>query len=75
MSWCEDNGVDYIFGFAGNTVLDRLVDAEADDIRTRRAAGEACHSARLCRNSLSLLMHARSAESAVKSWARMHKKG
>lgn len=33
MSWCEDNGVDYIFGFAGNTVLDRLVEVEADDSR------------------------------------------
>ena len=27
MSWCEANGVDYIFGLAGNAVLDRLVDA------------------------------------------------
>ena len=26
MSWCEANGVDYIFGLAGNAVLDRLVD-------------------------------------------------
>ncbi|MGA9022425.1 MAG: IS1380 family transposase [Terracidiphilus sp.] len=40
MSWCEDNGVDYIFGFGGNTVLDRLVEVEADDIRTRRAEGK-----------------------------------
>ena len=40
MSWCEDNGVDYIFGFAGNTVLDRLVEVEADGIRTRRAEGK-----------------------------------
>jgi uncharacterized cysteine cluster protein YcgN (CxxCxxCC family) len=40
MSWCEDNGVDYIFGFAGNTVLDRLVEVEAGDIRTRRAEGK-----------------------------------
>jgi hypothetical protein len=37
MSWCEANGVDYVFGFAGNSVLDRLVEPEADDIRTRRA--------------------------------------
>jgi hypothetical protein len=37
MSWCEYNGVDYVFGFAGNSVLDRLVDTETDDIRTRRA--------------------------------------
>jgi hypothetical protein len=37
MSWCEANGVDYVFGLAGNSVLDRLVEPEADDIRTRRA--------------------------------------
>lgn len=37
MAWCEDNGIDYIFGLPGNTVLQRLVDATADDIRTRRA--------------------------------------
>ena len=39
MSWCEANGVDYIFGLSGNAVLDRLVDAAADDIRVRRAEG------------------------------------
>ena len=39
MSWCEANGVDYIFGLSGNAVLDRLVEAEADDIRVRRAEG------------------------------------
>ena len=27
MQWCEDNGVDYVFGLAGNQVLRRLVDA------------------------------------------------
>jgi len=37
MDWCEDNGVDYVFGQPGNRVLDRLLDAAADDIRTRRA--------------------------------------
>ena len=37
MSWSEADGVDYVFGFVGNTVLDRLVEAEAGDIRTRRA--------------------------------------
>lgn len=36
MEWCEENGVDYIFGLAGNRVLSRLVDESADDIRTRR---------------------------------------
>lgn len=37
MDWCEANGIDYLFGLPGNRVLDRLVDAAADDIRTRRA--------------------------------------
>jgi Transposase DDE domain group 1 len=32
MAWCEENGIDFIFGLPGNAVLDR-----ADDIRTRRA--------------------------------------
>jgi hypothetical protein len=37
MDWCEANDIDYLFGLPGNTVLDRLVDEAADDIRTRRA--------------------------------------
>src|SRR5947208_14999424 len=37
MEWCDENDIDFIFGLPGNTVLDRLVDAVADDIRTRRA--------------------------------------
>ena len=37
MDWCDANGVDYLFGLPGNTVLDRLIDAAADDIRTHRA--------------------------------------
>src|SRR5436190_9775303 len=37
MEWCDENGIDFIFGLAGNAVLDRLVDETADDIRTRRA--------------------------------------
>jgi len=41
MAWCEGNGVDYIFGLPGNAVLDRLVEAAADDVRVRRAEGEA----------------------------------
>ena len=59
MSWCEDNGADYIFGFAGNTVLDRLVDAEADDIRTRRAEGK-----------LAILRGYAETRYAAKSWSR-----
>ena len=37
MAWCEENGIDFIFGLPGNAVLDRAVDETADDIRTRRA--------------------------------------
>ncbi|MGC2413424.1 MAG: IS1380 family transposase [Stellaceae bacterium] len=37
MAWCEQHGIDFIFGLPGNIVLDRLVDEVADDIRTRRA--------------------------------------
>ena len=37
MTWCETYGIDYIFGLSGNVVLDRLVEAAADDIRVRRA--------------------------------------
>ena len=37
MAWCEKNGVGYLFGLAGNGILDRLVDEAADTIRTTRA--------------------------------------
>ncbi len=41
LDWCEDNGVDYIFGLAGNAVLHAHVQAVADDLGVRRAeAGE-----------------------------------
>ena len=32
MAWCEDNGVDYIFGLAGNPVLHRFAYGVADDL-------------------------------------------
>ena len=41
MTWCETCGIDYIFGLSGNVVLDRLVEAAADDIRVRRAESQA----------------------------------
>ena len=41
MTWCETYGIDYIFGLSGNVVLDRLVEAAADDIRVRRAESQA----------------------------------
>ncbi len=37
MDWCEDNGVDYIFGLPGNRRLDALAAAVADDLKVRRA--------------------------------------
>ena len=41
MTWCEDNGVDYIFSLSGNPVLHRLAYEVADDLRVRRAEASA----------------------------------
>ena len=41
MAWCEVNDVDYVLGLPGNTVLSRLVEAAADDVRVRRAEAQA----------------------------------
>ena len=37
MAWCENNGVDYIFGLGGHAVLHARVRAVADDLCVRRA--------------------------------------
>src|ERR1700685_939771 len=37
MTWCENNGIDCIFGLSGTKPLARKADEVADDIRTRRA--------------------------------------
>jgi len=37
MAWCEANGVDYIFGLAGNAVLHGLAYDVGDDLKVRRA--------------------------------------
>ena len=37
MAWCEENGVDYIFGLAGNPVLHRFAYGVADDLKVRHA--------------------------------------
>jgi hypothetical protein len=37
MAWCEENGVDYVFGLAGNARLDALAAAAGDDLKVRRA--------------------------------------
>ena len=36
MDWCDDNGIDYVFGLQGNAVLNRTVAVAANDIQTRR---------------------------------------
>jgi hypothetical protein len=39
MDWCEQNGLDYVFGLAGNEVLRARTRAIADDLCVRRAEG------------------------------------
>jgi hypothetical protein len=41
MAWCEEQGIDYVFGLSGNDVLRAAVEVAADDIRTRRAEQQA----------------------------------
>ena len=40
MKWCEENGVDYVFGLSGTKPLSRKVDETADAVRTERAVGD-----------------------------------
>ena len=37
MEWCENHGVDYVFGFGGNDVLQALTRAAADAVSVQRA--------------------------------------
>ena len=37
MQWCEDNGIDYVFGLPGSKPLLKKVDEAADAVRTERA--------------------------------------
>lgn len=41
MEWCEQQGVDYIFGYGGNAVLKAMTQADADALCVRRAASAA----------------------------------
>ena len=41
MAWCEENGVEYIFGLAGNRALHALAYEVADDLKVRRAEADA----------------------------------
>lgn len=40
MAWCEDNGVDYVFGLPGSKPLSKKVDEVADAVRTERAVSD-----------------------------------
>jgi hypothetical protein len=59
MDWCDANGVDYIFGLAGNDALDAKVESVADDLRVRRAEAGADK-----RRTWTAFQH------AAKSWTR-----
>jgi len=41
MQWCENQGVDYIFGFGGNAVLKAMTQDAADALCVARATGSA----------------------------------
>ena len=41
LDWCDANGVGYIFGFAGNSVLDAMVAEAADHLRFWHALSDA----------------------------------
>ncbi len=60
MDWCEDNGVDYIFGLAGNDVVRARVRGAADDLCVRRAESGA-----------DKLRGFRAFDYAAKSWRRI----
>src|SRR6202022_5203522 len=37
MAWCEENGIDFVFGLPGNAILAGGGEEAADDLRPRRA--------------------------------------
>ena len=41
MEWCEDNGVDYVFGLPGSKPLSKKVDEAAEAVRVERAVTDA----------------------------------
>ena len=50
MAWCEANGIDYIFGLAGNSVLHRQVYEAGDAPKVLRAEQGAAKLSGLTRN-------------------------
>ena len=49
MAWCEENGIDYIFGLAGNRALHALAHEVTDDLKVCRARGRRRQDAQLHR--------------------------
>ena len=41
MTWCEANGLHYIFGLSSNAVLEQMVEPLADAVRAQRAEAQA----------------------------------
>ena len=50
MAWCEANGIDYIFGLTGNSVLHRQVYEAGDALKVLRAEQGAAKLSGLTRN-------------------------
>jgi hypothetical protein len=48
MTWCEANDVAHIFGLAGNTTLAYMMQPVAEELRVRRAIGDAEKLRRCC---------------------------
>src|ERR1700730_13641768 len=67
MEWAEDDGVDYIFGLAGNATLDALVAATADNLRFHHARS----SQTKLRTYVSVTYQAGSWTRPRKVWARL----
>ena len=40
MAWCEEHGVDYVFGLPGTKPLSKKLDETADAVRTERAVDD-----------------------------------
>jgi hypothetical protein len=59
MTWCENNGIDHIFGLSGTKPLASKVDKVAEDIRTQHAI-----------DNLAVLRSYTEARPKAKSWDR-----
>jgi hypothetical protein len=55
MEWCDENGIDFVSGLAGNDVLRHLVEPVADDVRVLASDRTSCRSA--LANQVRLVLH------------------